>query len=143
MITFVVLAAVLIVAGVAVVAVPLLRRAPTQLPPAPWAALGATAVLVIGSAVLYASLSNWSWRPQAAAESPQTMVAQLARKLERNPNDLDGWLMLGRSYVVLEQYPLALRAFRRADRLAGGRNVEALVGQVEALALVDEAELDG
>ncbi len=33
------------------------------------------------------------------------MVARLARKLERNPNDVNGWLLLGRSYIVLEQFP--------------------------------------
>jgi cytochrome c-type biogenesis protein CcmH len=143
MVTFLLLAGVLIIAGVVVVAVPLLRRSPTQLAPAPWAALGAAGVLVIGSAVLYAALTNWSWHAAPADDSPQTMVARLARELERNPQDLNGWLMLGRSYVVLEQFPLALRSFERADRLAGGKNAEALVGEAEALTMADESELDG
>ncbi len=143
MVTFLLLAGVLIIAGVVVIAVPLLRRVPTQLAPAPWAALGAAAVLVIGSAVLYATWTNWSWHAAPADDSPQTMVARLARKLERDPQDLNGWLMLGRSYVVLEQYPLALRSFERADRLAGGKNADALVGEAEALTMSDEAELDG
>jgi cytochrome c-type biogenesis protein CcmH len=143
MVIFVVLAAALTVAGVVVVAVPLLRRVPAQLPPAPWAAFAAAGVLVIGSAVTYAALSNWSWRAEPAADSPQTMVAQLARKLERNPDDLRGWLMLGQSYVVLQQYPLARRAFERADRLAGGKNADALVGEAQALVMGDEAQLDG
>jgi cytochrome c-type biogenesis protein CcmH len=142
MITFVFLAAALTVVGVGLVAVPLLRRFPTETTPAPWAALGATGVMVIGSVVLYVLWSNWSWRAQSAADSPQTMVARLARKLEKDPQDLSGWLMLGRSYVVLEQYPLAVRAFERADRLAAGKSVEALVGEAEALALGDETELD-
>ena len=143
MVTFVLLAGVLIIAGVALVAIPLLRRGTAQTAPAPWAALGAAGVLVIGSAVLYASLSNWSWRGEPAADSPQTMVARLARKLERDPQDLNGWLLLGRSYVVLEQYPLALRSFERADRLAGGKSAEALVGEAEALTMGNESELDG
>jgi cytochrome c-type biogenesis protein CcmH len=143
MITFLLLAGVLIIAGVALIAVPLLRRVPTNVAPAPWAALGAAGVLVIGSAVLYASLTNWSWRAPAPADSPQNMVARLARKLERDPQDLNGWLMLGRSYVVLEQYPLAVRAFERADRLAGGKSADALVGAAEALAMGDESQLDG
>jgi cytochrome c-type biogenesis protein CcmH len=143
MVTFLLLAGVLIIAGVVVVAVPLLRRSPTQLAPAPWAALGAAGLLVIGSAVLYATFTNWSWRAAPADDSPQTMVARLARQLERDPQDLNGWLMLGRSYVVLEQFPLALRAFERADRIAGGKSAEALVGETEALTMSDESELDG
>jgi cytochrome c-type biogenesis protein CcmH len=71
------------------------------------------------------------------------MVSNLARRLERNPQDLDGWLMLGRSYTVMEQYELAERAYQRADRLADGKNADALVGMAEALALMDERELDG
>jgi len=142
MITFVLLAAALTVGGVALIAIPLLKRAPVQFTPAPWAALIAAGVLVAGSAVLYVKLSNWSWRAEPAADSPQTMVARLARKLERDPQDLNGWLMLGRSYEVLQQYPLAVRSFERANRLAGGKNVDALMGEAEALSLGDETELD-
>jgi cytochrome c-type biogenesis protein CcmH len=143
MVTFLILAGVLLIAGVTVIAVPLLRKMPTQLAPATWTALGAAGVMVIGSAVLYAVFTNWSWKPEPAADSPQTMVARLARKLESNPDDVNGWLMLGRSYIVLEQYPLALRSFQRADRLAGGKSAEALVGEAESLTMNDEKELDG
>ena len=143
MVTFVLLAAVLTVVGVTLVAVPLLKRGPEGIAPAPWAALGATGLIVVGSAVLYAAWSNWAWHNTNATDDPQTMVARLARKLEKDPQDLPGWVMLGRSYTVLQQYPLAVRAFERADRLAGGKNAEALIGEAEALALTDEHELDG
>jgi cytochrome c-type biogenesis protein CcmH len=142
MITFVLLAAVLTVAGVALIAVPLLKKTPVEYSPAPWAALTAAGVLAIGSTVLYVRWTNWSWHTASAEDTPQTMVARLARRLERNPQDLEGWLMLGRSYSVLQEYQLALRAFQRADRLAGGQNADALIGQAEALALTDESELD-
>jgi cytochrome c-type biogenesis protein CcmH len=143
MLTFIILASVLTLAGVLAVALPLLRRDRTGAPAARWAACGATAVLVLGAALLYLAWSNWSWRTAPAADSPQTMVARLARQLEENPNNLDGWLMLGRSYAVLQELPLALRAFERADRLSGGRNVEALLGEAEVLALQDPSELGG
>jgi len=71
------------------------------------------------------------------------MVARLARELERDPQNLEGWLMLGRSYIALQEYPLALRAFERADRLSDGKNADALTGEAETLALTDESELNG
>jgi cytochrome c-type biogenesis protein CcmH len=142
MLTFILLAALLLVAAVLVVAIPLLRRTPHSAA-APWTALAVAAVLVVGSALLYVAWSSWSWREAPAADSPQTMVAHLARRLERDPNDLAGWLMLGRSYLVLQEYPLALRAFERAERLSGGTNADALTGQAEALALQDDDELAG
>jgi cytochrome c-type biogenesis protein CcmH len=142
MITFVLLAALLTVAGVALIAVPLLRKQPVEYSPAPWAALLAAGVLAIGSTVLYVRLTNWSWQTKPADDSPQTMVARLARKLERDPQDLNGWLLLGRSYTVLQEYQLATRAYQRADRLAGGKNADALIGEAETLTLADETELD-
>jgi len=142
MITFVLLAAALTIAGVAVVAVPLLKKKPVEYSPAPWAALIATGILALGSTVLYLRWTNWSWQTTVADDSPQTMVARLARKLEKDPQNLDGWLLLGRSYTQLQEFQLATRAYQRADRLAGGKNTEALIGQAEALARGDETELD-
>jgi len=143
MITFVVLAAVLTVGVAAAVAIPLLRRAPAGPAPAPWAAIATVAVLAVGSGALYMTWSNWHWSEAPAADSPQTMVARLARKLERNPDDMKGWMLLGQSYNVMEQYALAARSFERANRLAGGKSAEALVGEAEALVLTDPAEIDG
>jgi len=141
MTAFVLLAALLTVVSVALVTLPLVRQR-SSAPPAPWAALGAAGVLAVGAAVFYVVSSHWSWSTTESPDSPQTMVARLARKLERNPEDVSGWLMLGRSYVALQQYPLAARAYRRANQLTGGRNAEGLIGEAEALALGDESELD-
>jgi cytochrome c-type biogenesis protein CcmH/NrfG len=138
MTTFILIAIVLTIAAVAVVVVPLLKRKADSPDPAVWAAFGAAGILVFGAGALYLLWSNWTWHGTDTSGTPQGMVSNLARKLESNPNDLQGWLMLGRSYTVLEQYELAERAYQRADRLAGGKNVDALVGMAEALVLVDE-----
>jgi cytochrome c-type biogenesis protein CcmH len=140
---FLVLVAALTAAVVVAVALPLLRGGDASVPPARGAALGAAVVLVLGGAALYATWSNWKWHAAPEADSPQTMVARLARRLEKDPQNLDGWLTLGRSYLVLQEYPLALRAFERADRISGGKEVEALMGEAEALVLTDESELTG
>ncbi len=143
MITFVLIAAALTVAAVGAIALPLLRRDGSSAQ-APWTALAVAAVLGGGASALYLSLSNWSWTKAAAAEeSPQAMVGRLARRLMDNPNDLNGWLMLGRSYTVLNETSLAARAYERANQLAGGNNADALVGLAEALSVQDESQLSG
>lgn len=93
---------------------------------------------------LYLLWSRWSWPADAPsiADTPAAMVKRLAKRLETEPEDVAGWLMLGRSYVALEQFPLALRAYQRADRLEGGRNAEALVGMAEAMVLQADGVVD-
>jgi cytochrome c-type biogenesis protein CcmH len=158
---FVAIAALLALAAAAFVALPLVLRregrtpvppggpagaATVAVPAAPIAAIASIFFMVGGAAALYATWSNWSWPaadPAAAATTPAEMVSKLARRLESEPGDVAGWLLLGRSYAALGQFPLAVRAYQRADRLEGGRNVEALTGWAEALALGNEAELAG
>ncbi len=141
--TFVMIAVLLALIAAAFIAVPLLRKSSQTGPVAGWAAIVATLVLLGGSAVLYQSFSNWSWAPKADDGTPANMVGRLARKLEKNPEDLDGWLLLGRSYTQLEQFTMAARAYQRADRLAAGRNADALTGLAEALIMAKESDLDG
>ncbi len=145
MITFIIIAAVMVLAVSAVIAVPLLSRRRAA-PQSPWTALAVLAVLLLGAAGLYGAFSNWNWsQPQAATPdgSPQSMVATLARRLARNPDDLDGWLLLGRSYSVLQETPLAVRAYEHANELAKGNNVDALLGLAEALISQDDTQLAG
>jgi cytochrome c-type biogenesis protein CcmH len=145
MLSFVLLALVLTAIAVALIVVPLVRpRAGAALPPAWKSAAVAGAVVVIGAATLYPVWSNFDWDESAQAEdNPQSMVSRLARRLEKNPQDVEGWVMLGRSYIVLEQYPLAVRAFERANSVSGGKDAEVLIGLVEALVMRDEQELSG
>ncbi len=52
------------------------------------------------------------------------MVATLAARLEKNPDDLDGWTRLGRSYMVLGRYQDGAAAYQKV--------AEALPDQVTA-----------
>jgi cytochrome c-type biogenesis protein CcmH len=150
MTTFILIAAAMVLAAAALIALPLLstrRLAPRS----PWTALAVLLVLLAGAGGLYAEFSNWNWsQPQAQTSdgSPQSMVSTLARRLARNPDDLNGWLMLGRSYAVLaerapELTPLAIRAYEHANQLAKGENVDALLGLAEALVSQDDSQLGG
>ena len=53
---------------------------------------------------------------QAASLADAT--TQLAKRLEKRPNDAAGWFLLGRSYLTMRRYPEALRALERARLLA-------------------------
>ena len=44
-------------------------------------------------------------------------VGQLEAELKKNPDQAEGWRLLGRSYLSMERYPDALRAFQTAQKL--------------------------
>lgn len=96
---------------------------------------------------MYSGLSNWDWQGVAAQTaqdaSVEDMLKRLEAKLHENPKDVDGWLLLGRSYTAMGRFPRAADAFQQAYDLTRGENVEAVVGLGEALALTDEASLGG
>lgn len=62
----------------------------------------------------------------------QQMVARLEARLAEAPDDLDGWLMLGRSRAVLGDTAGSTDAFRRAQSLAPG-DARGVGGLAEAL----------
>ena len=108
----------------------------------------AVALLVPVIAVLmYAGLSNWNWKAvqmeSAQAANMEQAVAGLEAKLKENPDNLEGWIRLGRSYTAMSRYPRAADAYQQAYDLSKGQNVEAVIGLGEALALTDEASLTG
>jgi cytochrome c-type biogenesis protein CcmH len=134
MTTFLVIAAVMAAIAAGAVALPLLRDKQSRL-------IGAlAALLVIGAAaVLYPLWSNWNWHPaqsEAAAAGPDVaaMVAQLEKRLQDQPGDLKGWLMLGRSYLTLNRLDDAIVAYDHAHQL-DSKNADAAMGLGEAMSL--------
>jgi cytochrome c-type biogenesis protein CcmH len=73
---------------------------------------------VSASAPARASLDN-SGRPSGPMSQAgiEANVAKLAARLEQNPSDAQGWIMLGRSYVNLEKYKEASNAYSKASAL--------------------------
>lgn len=113
--------------------------------------LVALPVLVLG---LYAMVgSPAALSPQARAVPPEptqeqveAMVAQLAERMEKQPPgnvaDTEGWVMLGRSYAVMQRYPEASRAFARALQLSPN-DAQILVDQADVLAMQQGGRLEG
>ncbi len=55
--------------------------------------------------------------PASAPIDPKVMVARLEAKLKENPDDLDGQLMIGRSYMALERWDDAEQAWKKVIEL--------------------------
>ena len=60
-------------------------------------------------------------------------LASLAQKLKKNPDDLEGWKMLGRSYMAVSNFADAVAAFEQVVKLDGGQDAEMLVALGESL----------
>ncbi len=65
------------------------------------------------------------------------MVVSLENKLKENPENIQGWNMLGRSYLVLKRYEAAVIAYEKAIELAKKDEtqnvIELQINYVEAL----------
>jgi cytochrome c-type biogenesis protein CcmH len=142
MLAFVLLAGSLAAGAAVLLLLPLMRKR-EDASPASVTAVCVLLLLLLGGAGLYAVLTKYSWVEASVAETPAAMTAKLAKRLAEEPDNLDGWLMLGRSYFDLEQFPLSARAYQRADRLANGTNVEAITGYAESLIAQNFEEIRG
>jgi cytochrome c-type biogenesis protein CcmH len=72
----------------------------------------------------------------------QEMTEKLAARMRDNPNDPEGWMMLGRAYRSMERFEEAVGALRKAVALTPG-NADLLADLAEALALKNGRTLAG
>ena len=93
------------VLSLAVVALAVFGYSQTGAPSLVWP--GASAVEAAASAA----------NGQIGMQQIQAMVDQLAARLQKNPNDGQGWVMLARSYTVLNRFDEALPAYAKAVEL--------------------------
>ena len=150
MTTFAAIAALFLAAAIGLLAWPLLGvgRPASGTPRARVAAAVAALVLPVAAILIYLKASNWDWdapppAPGVSAPDLQRVVEALQEKLAKQPEDVEGWKLLGRSASVLGRYELARDAFGEAYTRTQGRDAEAVVGYAESLVLVDEREIDG
>ena len=73
----------------------------------------------------------------------ETLLTQLEQRLEQNPDDVDGWAMLGRSRFALQRFEPAAQAFAKANELTQRQNADLLTAEGEALGMARERNLQG
>jgi cytochrome c-type biogenesis protein CcmH len=120
-------------------------------------------LLPLGVLGIYNTTGSWRLIDappmQAAAEAPapaaaqsgndeklpsmDVMVERLAERLQQNPGDLEGWVMLGRSYFILKRYSDAVQAYANAMALAEQEDPDLMADYAEALALAHGNTLSG
>jgi cytochrome c-type biogenesis protein CcmH len=75
-------------------------------------------------------------------EQIEKNVASLAKRLDQNPGDLDGWKMLARSYTSLGKYAEASSAYEKATALKAD-DADLLADYAFSLAMASERKLQG
>lgn len=93
--------------------------------------------------VLYGFFGNWRVGSEgveaASAQAVVDMVAALDQRLHTpaGQDDLQGWTMLGHSYMIMGRYPDAREAFSHARSLSKDADPQVLSSYAEALTLSD------
>ena len=111
-----------------------LDEARVERTPAPRALRGGrwTAAVLAATIPLCAALLYWQFgspdallqrasvargEHEVTTQQIEAMVAKLAARLEQNPDDAKGWVMLARSYAAMQRFPEALAAYAKATAL--------------------------
>jgi cytochrome c-type biogenesis protein CcmH len=113
--------------------------------------------LAIALPVAAAGLYAWLGNPAALdpvkrmgmtaeeAENRRKMLElanKLAARMQEQPDDPKGWMMLGRAWQMLGRFPDSVRAYEKAVMLAPADD-EVLLEYAEAAAMAQDGRLDG
>ena len=112
-----------------------------------WSTIFIASTLPIGAIVLYLFVGSPlalylpeanQGQPQLTQQDIEGMVERLAQRLEKDPNNAEGWQMLGRSYAALQRMPEALAAYKIALAL-NPNNAPLLVDYADLLAFENKS----
>jgi cytochrome c-type biogenesis protein CcmH len=121
-----------------------------------WMAIVVLLAVPVASVVLYLTYGEYrvienpqlvlAAPPQQAAAAPQMsleeMTTAIKQRLKDNPEDAEGWFMLGRTMMARQQYDQAVTAFQRSnDLLADEPGI--LFALADALAMQNDGNLLG
>jgi len=106
------------------------------------------AVAVVLVVALSTGLYYFQGQPElqsASSELPEMedVIGDLAARLQENPDDSNGWKMLGRSHMTMGNYAAAVDAFERAVQLESAQDAQTLVSLGEALLASTGSSIEG
>lgn len=94
-----------------------------------------------------AGLDPMNARIDVQAEGHQGTIEEQVRKLQdhlqSNPDDLEGWVMLARSYYFMKQYQAASDAFGRAAAMTNESEPQLLADYADAMAMANGRSMAG
>jgi cytochrome c-type biogenesis protein CcmH len=152
---FVAVVALMVLAAIALLIYPLLRPLPAAagepaLPKAAPLAFALAVAIGLGAIALYANVNNFPWDNPVAAEAlpaghgemgaagaMNEVTATLEARLAKDPNDREGWRMLGRTYLVGGNAVKAAESYEKANALAPQKDIDLQLDLAEALVLTD------
>ncbi len=121
---------------------------------APWAAALLAGVVPVAAVLLYLvvgtpeALGPQAQTPagegghQVTREQVEKMVADLAARLEKEPDNVNGWVVLARSYAVMNRHADAAKAYERVVQLVPN-DPDLLADYADALAVTLDGNLSG
>jgi cytochrome c-type biogenesis protein CcmH len=137
--------ALLTLLGVGLLVVPMLKHRRES-----WVTLvlcGLIVIFPLAVVAIYFNVSSYNWEQQAQVATDQqklpsvdNMVNELSQRMNEEP-DLEGWILLGRSYASIGRYDDAVNAWNNAWILSEGQDPEVNIGYAEALIMADRRTL--
>jgi cytochrome c-type biogenesis protein CcmH len=79
---------------------------------------------------------------QGELSSMDEMVQRLAERLQREPEDAEGWFTLGRTYMSMQRYSESAAALERVHALVG-EHPAVLLALADALAMANAGRISG
>lgn len=162
---FIILCALLALVAIGFLLVPLLRTETSADSGESGTGRAMPAAIVLGLALplaalgLYKKISNFDWSGTPAVSAPAATDAghgtgsgaaaltealgRLEARLKDNPNDAEGWRMLGRSYVVTGQPDKAVAAYEKAIAAGAPDKADVTLDLAEALVLTNDPAQQG
>jgi len=110
---------------------------PSTTAPSPVLGLAVIALISVGSIGLYAVLSEPAIEPNRGGErraEVEQLVSRIRERLAQEPNNPEGWRLLGRTTSALGNWPAAIEAYQRAIAL-GDRQADTAAALGEVLVL--------